>query len=100
MKVLRYRLHREAERELLGAALYYQDRDPNIGRNLLRTFRAAMDQIVRFPVSCAIFDVAVRQKPLGKFPFSILYQIREGQIFVVAFMHQSRKPGYWAGRTN
>ncbi len=33
------------------------------------------------------------------FPFSLVYVVRGEILFVVAVAHQSRRPGYWRGRT-
>jgi hypothetical protein len=33
------------------------------------------------------------------FPYSIVYQVQSGQIYLVAVAHASRAAGYWQGRT-
>lgn len=35
---------------------------------------------------------------LGKFPYQLIYVVREGEIFVLAYAHEARRPGYWAHR--
>lgn len=40
----------------------------------------------------------VRRRPLRRFPYSVLYRIDEGEIVIVALMHQRRRPHYWIGR--
>ena len=33
-----------------------------------------------------------------RFPYGVVYQEREGRIFIVAVAHQRRKPDYWLKR--
>jgi len=35
---------------------------------------------------------------IGRFPFSIIYIDRDGEIVIVAIAHQRKRPGYWRGR--
>ena len=41
---------------------------------------------------------AVRQKTVQRFPYHILYELRDPSVYVIAIMHQRRKPLYWQGR--
>jgi len=36
----------------------------------------------------------IRSWHLGKFPYLLIYTIRAGEIFVLAYAHQAREPGY------
>ncbi len=42
----------------------------------------------------------VRTWNLGKFPYHLGYAVREGEICVLAYAHESRRPGYWTQRLN
>ncbi|MDP2759349.1 MAG: type II toxin-antitoxin system RelE/ParE family toxin [Sideroxyarcus sp.] len=33
-----------------------------------------------------------------RFPYTLVFKIQESSVRVVAVAHQSRRPGYWAGR--
>jgi plasmid stabilization system protein ParE len=39
-----------------------------------------------------------RRFVLDRFPYTILYRVREDEVFVTAIAHQSRRPGYWRRR--
>jgi len=39
-----------------------------------------------------------RKLPLGKFAYSLIYRIDGDTVRVIAFMHQRRRPEYWAHR--
>jgi plasmid stabilization system protein ParE len=40
-----------------------------------------------------------RQLRVTRFPYSIVYRIRDDDIYVVAVAHTSRRPGYWKDRS-
>jgi hypothetical protein len=42
----------------------------------------------------------IRTWHLGKFPYRLVYAVRGGEILVLAYAHESRRPGYWAHRLN
>jgi plasmid stabilization system protein ParE len=39
-----------------------------------------------------------RKLPLRRFPYTLFYKIDGDTVRVLAFTHQSRKPGYWLHR--
>jgi plasmid stabilization system protein ParE len=62
--------------------------------------RAAVDHVLEHPYSGAPGEAGTRRKLLQRFPYSLIY-LMEGEdehIFIVAVMHQRRKPGYWRDR--
>lgn len=67
-----------AERELIDGAVYYLCLHPLAGVEW-------RDQRRRFP--------------LRRFPYSIIYYLRNTELRVVAIAHHRRRPEYWAGRT-
>ena len=40
----------------------------------------------------------VRTWPLKDYPYTLVYRVQGEVISVIAVAHQSREPGYWAGR--
>jgi hypothetical protein len=43
-------------------------------------------------------DQDIRRCPLHDYPYNVVYRLTPEAIIVVALAHQSRLPGYWAGR--
>jgi plasmid stabilization system protein ParE len=39
-----------------------------------------------------------REFRLTRFPYKIVYRVREADVYVVAVAHTSRRPDYWRGR--
>jgi hypothetical protein len=40
----------------------------------------------------------VRKRSLKRFPFTIVYEVTQTRIAVIAVAHQRQRPGYWRAR--
>lgn len=58
----------------------------------------ALDAIVGAPERWPLRPSGERRMTLSRFPYSVLYRTRAGEIFVVAIAHQRRRPEYWRRR--
>jgi hypothetical protein len=90
--------HVEAEDELFAAAEYYDQRESGLGRALIAEVGAAVLQIVDHPLAWPKLDREVRRCLIRRFPYSLLFCFDQDRIFIVAFMHLHRRPGYWRSR--
>lgn len=93
----------EAERELEEAVSWYEQQRPGLGARLLDSVAAAVQRLRRFPHSGASVpdvpaDLPARQILVPGFPYSVIYLPSEATVYVLAFAHQRRKPGYWHDR--
>jgi toxin ParE1/3/4 len=70
-------------------------------------FDAALERAVEgarsnpevYPHHATVSEVHnVRFVTLGKFTLSIIYQVRETSLMILALAHHSRLPGYWKSR--
>jgi plasmid stabilization system protein ParE len=61
---------------------------------------AVLETILQFPHAAPQW----RDRPdrrvavLDRFPFTVVYQIEEDEIVILALAHMSRRPGYWSRR--
>lgn len=69
-----------------------------MGDDFITELEAAYDAITELPETWPKFQKGFRRYLLTRFPFSIIYKDTNESIFVVAVMHNSRKPGYWLSR--
>jgi toxin ParE1/3/4 len=90
--------HAEALEEMVGAAAYYEDRSPGLGTVFLDAMEQTTRRITARPEAGPIERGDVRKRFVAGFPFKVLYSIEPERIFVLAVMHQRRRPGYWRGR--
>jgi plasmid stabilization system protein ParE len=65
-----------------------------------RAISRALDEIRELPFAWARWKSLpdVRVCHLRDISYSIVYQVRDRVVLVVAFAHMSREPGYWLGR--
>ena len=100
---MRPRLLREAEDELREAMLFYEDRQEGLGADfygrVTETIRSIGEDPGRFPVyEGKRLSREFRRAPVKRFPYIVIYQVREDEALVVAVAHTSRAPGYWEER--
>jgi len=89
----------EAELELLGSIAFYEERMLGLGLDFEAASRRALKIIASAPKRWPIGKHGTRRYVMRRFPFVIHYIDVPDRIWIVAFAHTSRKPGYWKGRT-
>jgi len=95
----RITFHEEADSEVYEAALYYEHRAPNLGLAFLDEIEKASQRILANPMAYQSVGDQVRQAPVARFPYSVLYALEpDDRIRVIAVAHQKRRPGYWRKR--
>ena len=90
--------HRLAELELNDAALYYERESPGLGTKFLDEIENYVAGIVTNPDAGQKVRRNVRRRILRKFPYGILYSVKDEGIRILAIMNLKRKPNYWVGR--
>ena len=95
----RYRLHVEAERDLLGGAAYYNAHRPGLGRLFVLEVRRTCETVAQFPESGSRMSATLRRRLVRRFPFAVYYSFIDGEVLILAVAHQARLPGYWHGRS-
>ena len=92
--------HPEARAELLAAIRFYQQEAAGLGRAMAGEVRSALERISDFPESGSPDGTPddLRRVFLDRFPFTLVYRIREEGVEVLAVMHQRQRPDYWRAR--
>ena len=101
----RFRPEPEASLELEDAAVWYNTQRSGLGLELVEAVDLALEQVARWPqigrrVVGVPRDVPARQFPVNRFPYHVIYLEWQDVIRLLAFAHDSRKPGYWFSRIN
>ena len=94
----RVSFHHLAEDELNDAAQYYERVRPGLVSAFLDEAERAIQGILEFPESAPDVGNGVRRRLLHRFPYGILYSIRDHEIRILAIMNLRRRPFYWVGR--
>lgn len=84
----------EAEADITEAAIWYEGRRVGLGNDFLLAIEAKLEGIKRNPNQFPDLYKTVKRALLSRFPYAI-YFIREGSnIFILAVIHEKRKPTY------
>ena len=90
--------HKLAGKELLDAIDYYDDLVFGLGKLFVIEIERCLNIIKANPLAYPLIKENIRKAVVIKFPYSILYSVEKKNIYVLAVMHQKRKPMYWASR--
>ncbi len=92
--------HPAVANEIKGSYNWYEYKLEGLGDKFLSELEDGFSAIQNFPDTWATFQYGFKRYILNRFPFSIIYKTTDKDIFIVAVMHNSRKPYYWLNRTN
>jgi len=97
-------LHADAERELLEAARWYDDRRPGLGDEFTAEVGRCLLLIATAPERWpfhqrrSVANRQVRQYVMQNFPYALPYLVGNESVFILAIAHTSRRPTYWRKR--
>ena len=60
--------------------------------------QAALKILAQFSEGSPLLRGRIRRKMLLRFPYTLMYSVRDGQIRILAVAHVKRRPFYWHGR--
>jgi plasmid stabilization system protein ParE len=95
-----YKFHPEALFELESAVEYYAFQQAKVGLEFLEEVYSSIYRIIEHSEAFPKISKNARRCLTNRFPFAIIYTIREDEILIVAITHLARKPGYRKERTN
>ena len=84
--------------ELDDAISYYNFELPGLGDAFLTEILKTLDRIGEYPEAWHPLSARTRRCQTRRFPYGIIYQVRENEILIIAIAHLHRKPGYWKDR--
>ena len=96
-----YRLefHPEAEAEFDEAITWYQEKRDGLEQEFFDDFLVLESRLEENPSQFpAVLDNKIRRANFHRFPYSIVFEIEQGSIFIYAVFHQSRNPDDWNKR--
>ncbi|TMI91117.1 MAG: type II toxin-antitoxin system RelE/ParE family toxin [Bacillati bacterium ANGP1] len=60
--------------------------------------RHAVEAVATAPDRWPRYGARARRYLFPRFPFSLVYRLRDGEVEVLAVAHGRRRPGYWQAR--
>ncbi len=77
---------------------YYDQQRAGLGDQFVTEFRRTLRRIVSFPAAWSPMSSDVRRCQINRFPYSVIYAVRDESILIAAVQHHNRKPRYWRNR--
>jgi hypothetical protein len=90
--------HPDIASEIKASYNWYQEQATGLGDDFIAELESAYETIAELPQTWPKFQKGFRRYLLARFPFSVIDKDTSDYVYVVAVMHNSRKPGYWLGR--
>lgn len=101
--IRKLRILAAAAEEAAEAAAWYENERPGLGSAFAHAVDEALDlleeeivPLTSLPGEAAARDV--KRLMLKRFPYAVIVRESDTEVFVVAFAHQARRPGYWRAR--
>ena len=88
-------LRQEAERDLVEAYKWYEEKVPGLGTDFLAVIERALESIQQNPARFPIIYRNVRRALMRRFPYGIFYFLEGENIIVLGVMHTARNPAKW-----
>lgn len=95
---MKYSFHPAAEKELNDAVDYYNECQSGLGLEFAKEVYSTIQAILSFPDAWMPLSLNTRRCLAGRFPYGVIYQTTDKEIFIIAVMQLNREPEYWKGR--
>ena len=90
--------HPEVSEEVKSAYFWYQEQADGLGDDFIDELEETYRKIIDTPERWSFFQKGFRRCLLFRFPFSVIYRQHNDAVYVIAVMHNRRKPDYWLSR--
>ncbi|WP_102796240.1 type II toxin-antitoxin system RelE/ParE family toxin [Bowmanella denitrificans] len=91
--------HPDVKTEIFHSFQWYQEQSLGLGHEFINELEESFSSIQSLPFTWPKMGQCHRRFVLSRFPFSIIYKVQGSKvIYVIAVMHNHRKPGYWLER--
>lgn len=95
---MKLRVLKPAQKEIDDAFDFYEEQVQGLGIEFIDDILKGFKRIKQNPEAWSLFSSRTRRYLTSKFPYGIIYQVREDELLIVAIAHLHRKPGYWEER--
>ena len=89
---MKYSFHPLAVEELNNSIDYYEDKNPDLGLEFCKEIYNTIQRILQFPKAWSKISKNCRRCLTQRFPYGIIYQIKENEILIVSIMQLNQKP--------
>jgi len=93
-----FSFHPAARTELNEAVDYYEDCQPGLGYEFAEEVYATIARVLQYPEGWSQLSRRARRCLTQRFPYGVVYHVKDDHIRIVAVAHSHRRPGYWDTR--
>lgn len=87
-----------ARAEFLESVTYYDEQREGFGLEFAQEVQAAIERIIQYPDAWSLVSKRTRRCRTKRFPFGIIYQVRDDTLLIIAVMNLHRDPESWRTR--
>lgn len=84
-----------AEKEFQEAITWYNQQSEGLGHEFSTEIKQTLKRIQAHPDAWTLLSDNTRRCRTNRFPYGVIYRIKDDTIFVIAIMHTRRKPRIW-----
>lgn len=84
-----------AEEELRDAVFYYNNQCAGLGFEFAAEIRRTIARILYSPAAWTKLSPRTHRCLTNRFPYAVIFQFTDTQLFIVAVMHLKREPDSW-----
>jgi toxin ParE1/3/4 len=92
-----------AEKEIAEAASWYSEINADLGLRFISALTSSLESIESQPLSFSRLETndsarEFRRAALKRFPYSIVFEVLDDHVAVIAVAHVRRRPEHWRNR--
>jgi len=87
-----------AEAEFAETIAYYNLQSEGLGFEFAVEVKRTIGRIIQYPKAWAPLSKRTRRCRTNRFPYGVVYQVREDTLLIVAVMHLHKHPECWKSR--
>ncbi len=95
---MKIRFFAPAEAEFFDAISFYNTQSEGLGYEFAAEVNRTIQRIIQYPEAWTKLSERTRRCRTNRFPYGVIYQVREDTLLIVAVMHLSREPQAWKSR--
>lgn len=78
-----------------NAFIYYESISSALSTNFTRMFQLAIDKLSVSPYNYLKISKKLRRISLGKFPYVLVYTIKDDVVIIAGLFHKASRPSNW-----